>query len=86
MKINIWVHKRDIESGTINEFWNVCPQENLWMEYFQIEIDQDTFIELQDMQDSAREKRMNIIGQNGNDGIHYDDHGDADTDEGEWKD
>ena len=69
MKINIWVHKRDIESGKITDFYNICPQQSMWKDWFQIEVDQDTFVELQDQ---AREKRMNIIGQNGNDGTHYD--------------
>jgi|TARA_B100000287_G_C20163429_1_gene595155 hypothetical protein len=84
MKINIWVHKRDIESGKITDFYNICPQQSMWKDWFQIEVDQDTFVELQDQ---AREKRMNIIGQNGNDGMHYDnvfgnDKGDEDKDEG----
>ena len=84
MKVLIWVHKRDIESGTIKDFWNICPPGSNWADYFQITIDQDTFVELQD---NKREQRMNIIGQNGNDGIHYDrpsfyDKGDEDNDEG----
>jgi hypothetical protein len=84
MKVLIWVHKSDIESGTIKDFWNICPPGSNWADYFQITIDQDTFVELQD---NKREQRMNIIGQNGNDGIHYDrpsfyDKGDEDNDEG----
>lgn len=45
-----------------------------------------------ELQDEMRDnKRMNIIGQNGNDGIHYDrgneqSYGDEDVDEGEWDD
>ena len=79
MKINIWVHKRDIESGKITDFYNICPQQSMWKDWFQIEVDQDTFVQLQD---EARERRMNIIGQNGNDGLHYD-KGDEDIDIGE---
>tara|TARA_R110002050_G_scaffold203840_3_gene339028 strand:+ start:754 stop:1038 length:285 start_codon:yes stop_codon:yes gene_type:complete len=84
MKINIWIHKNDIESGTIKDFWNICPQGSRWQDWFQVEVDQDTFVQLED---ERREKRMNIIGQNGNDGIHYnipegaDDGGDADADD-----
>ena len=83
MKVLIWVHKSDIESGTIKDFWNICPPGSNWADYFQVEIDQDTFVQLQD---TKRERRMDIIGQNGNDGIHYDDGGDVDIDEGEWRD
>ena len=68
MKINIWVHKRDIESGKITDFYNICPQQRMWKDWFQIEVDQDTFVQLQE---EVNDKRMNIIGQNGNDGLHY---------------
>ena len=76
MKINIWLHKRDIESGKITDFYNICPQQRMWKDWFQIEVDQDTFVQLQD---NKRDERMNIIGQNGNDGLHYD-RGDEDID------
>tara|TARA_A100001391_G_C4811740_1_gene208767 strand:- start:190 stop:456 length:267 start_codon:yes stop_codon:yes gene_type:complete len=79
MKINIWVHKRDIESGKITDFYNICPQQRMWKDWFQIEVDQDTFVQLQE---EVNNKRMNIIGQNGNDGLHYD-KGDEDIDIGE---
>jgi hypothetical protein len=79
MKINIWVHKRDIESGKITDFYNICPQQRMWKDWFQIEVDQDTFVQLQE---EVNDKRMNIIGQNGNDGLHYD-KGDEDIDIGE---
>ena len=79
MKINIWVHKRDIESGKITDFYNICPQQSMWKDWFQIEVDQDTFVQLQE---EVNDKRMNIIGQNGNDGLHYD-KGDEDIDIGE---
>ena len=76
MKILIWIHKDDIESGSIKNFWNICPPGSNWKDYYQVEIDRDTFIQLQD---DKREERMNIIGQNGNDGLHYD-KGDEDID------
>ena len=79
MKINIWVHKRDIESGKITDFYNICPQQRMWKDWFQIEVDQDTFVQLQE---EVNDKRMNIIGQNGNDGLHYN-KGDEDIDIGE---
>ena len=82
MKINIWVHKRDIESGKITDFYNICPQQRMWKDWFQIEVDQDTFVQLQE---EVNDKRMNIIGQNGNDGLHYD-KGDEDIDIGESHD
>ena len=79
MKINIWVHKRDIESGKITDFYNICPQQRMWKDWFQIEVDQDTFVQLQE---EVNDKRMDIIGRNGNDGLHYD-KGDEDIDIGE---
>ena len=79
MKKNICVHKRDIESGKITDFYNICPQQRMWKDWFQIEVDQDTFVQLQE---EVNNKRMNIIGQNGNDGLHYD-KGDEDIDIGE---
>ena len=79
MKINIWVHKRDIDSGKITDFYNICPQQMMCKDWFQIEVDQDTFVQLQE---EFNDKRMNIIGQNGNDGLHYN-KGDEDIDIGE---
>jgi hypothetical protein len=48
MKILIWIHKDDIESNNITKYWNVCPASSRWMDYYQIEITQDEFVQLQD--------------------------------------
>ena len=48
MKVLIWVHKRDIESGKITDWYNICPQQSRWMDWYQIEISQDEFAQLQD--------------------------------------
>ena len=48
MKISIWVHKKDIESGKITDFYNICPQQRMWKDWYQVEIDQDTFVQLSD--------------------------------------
>ena len=48
MKVLIWVHKRDIDSGKITDWYNICPQQSRWMDWYQIEISQDEFAQLQD--------------------------------------
>ena len=48
MKVLIWVHKRDNESGKITDWYNICPQQSRWMDWYQIEISQDEFAQLQD--------------------------------------
>ena len=48
MKVLICVHKRDIESGKITDWYNICPQQSRWMDWYQIEISQDEFAQLQD--------------------------------------
>ena len=48
MKILIWVHKDDIESNNITKHWNVCPPSTRWMDYYQIEVTQDEFVQLQE--------------------------------------
>ena len=48
MKINIWVHKTDIVDGKITKFYNICPQNTDWINWYQVEVDQDTFIQLLD--------------------------------------
>ena len=53
MKINIWVHKTDIVDGKITKFYNICPQNTDWINWYQVEIDQDTFIPLLDNKDNS---------------------------------
>ena len=53
MKINIWVHKTDIVDGKITKFYNICPQNTDWINWYQVEIDQDTFIQLLDNKDNS---------------------------------
>ena len=52
MKINIWVHKTDIVDGKITKFYNICPQNTDWINWYQVEVDQDTFIQLLDNKDN----------------------------------
>ena len=52
MKVNIWVHRTDIETGKITKFYNICPQGSNWPDYYQIEVDQDTFVQLLDQENS----------------------------------
>ena len=49
MKINIWVHKDDIESGNITKWYN-CREKagGNWPDYYQITIDRDEFFKLLD--------------------------------------
>ena len=49
MKISIWVHKDDIESGNITKWYN-CREKagGDWPDYYQITIDKDEFFKLLD--------------------------------------
>ena len=49
MKINIWVHKDDIESGNITKWYN-CREKagGDWPDYYQITINKDEFFKLLD--------------------------------------
>ena len=48
MKVLIWVHKDDIENGKITNYYNICPQQSMWQNWYQIEITQDEFAKLED--------------------------------------
>tara|TARA_R100001594_G_scaffold116737_2_gene151802 strand:- start:472 stop:684 length:213 start_codon:yes stop_codon:yes gene_type:complete len=48
MKVLIWVHKSEIESGKITNYYNICPQQSMWKDWFQIEVSQDEFARLED--------------------------------------
>ena len=54
MKVLIWVHKRDIESGKITNYYNICPQQSRWMDWYQIEVSQDEFAQLEDKKETGR--------------------------------
>ena len=49
MKINIWIHKDDIESGNITKWYN-CREKigGDWPDYYQITINKDEFFKLLD--------------------------------------
>ena len=48
MKVSIWVKKDDIIKGNITDYYNICPQQTNWPEYFQVTIDSDEFCLLED--------------------------------------
>ena len=48
MKVLIWVHKSEIESGKITNYYNICPQQSMWKDWYQIEVSQDEFAQLED--------------------------------------
>ncbi len=69
MKVNIWIHKKDVIDNKIKDYHLTRPIIDRHDEWVQVTITQDEFAQLED---NKAEARMNIIGQNGNDGIHYD--------------
>ena len=50
MKIIIWINKSDAISGKINKWYNTCPNTLDWKDYVQVEISQDEFTKLNDME------------------------------------
>jgi len=48
MKVLIWVHKNEIENGKITNYYNVCPDQSMWQDWYQIEVTQDEFARLED--------------------------------------
>jgi hypothetical protein len=49
MKVIIWVHKDDIINNKITKYHNVCPQGSRWNDWYQIEVTQDKFAQLEDI-------------------------------------
>ena len=64
MKVLIYVHKRDVISGNITDYYiNSRPQTSNWTEYVQIEITRDEFVRLEDNKADNRDKDQWNIDQ-----------------------
>jgi len=64
MKINIWVHKDDIESGNITKWYN-CREKvgGDWSDYYQIAIDKDEFFKLLDNSNNWEEINYDAVDE-----------------------
>tara|TARA_A100001201_G_scaffold589_1_gene1549 strand:- start:2685 stop:2963 length:279 start_codon:yes stop_codon:yes gene_type:complete len=64
MKILIYVHKRDVISGNItNYFTHSRPQTSNWPDYVLVEISRDEFVRLEDLKHAKRDSDQWKIDQ-----------------------
>ncbi len=89
MKVLVWAKKEDVKNGNITETWAMCPQPG-YVSYMQVLLTHDEYIQIEDNTNTidtpippCNDKKITypeFVEK------HYDDGGDADDDEGEWKD
>jgi|TARA_R100000008_G_C3456785_1_gene102136 hypothetical protein len=82
MKVNIWVHKRDVINNKITNYHtHGLPQSSNWTDYVQIQITQDEFARLEDKDTDTTYPEF--VKKHYEDSVFNDnDKGDEDNDEG----
>jgi len=64
MKILIWIHKNDVMTGNITDYYTFRPpQMSNWDGYVQVEITKDEFIRLEDKKNEERDSDQWKIDQ-----------------------